>query len=60
LFSIYPPGAQSVEWGRDFTGWPDKPIRPRAGAQGIGRARVALPPGEHPYRFRVDGAWRDR
>ncbi len=58
-FTLHAPGVQCVELVGDFTDWEAKPIRLRAGARGIWRARVALPPGNHQYRFRVDGEWRD-
>ena len=43
----------------DFTHWQRQALTLRKQADGIWRATVPLAPGEHHYRFVVDGEWRD-
>jgi 1,4-alpha-glucan branching enzyme len=43
----------------DFTHWQQNPINLKNGEDGTWRTVVELPPGEHHYRFMVDGHWRD-
>jgi 1,4-alpha-glucan branching enzyme len=58
-FSFTAPTAMSVQLVGDFSHWKERPINMRKAADGIWRATVALEPGEHHYRFLVDGEWRD-
>lgn len=58
-FSFAAPTAMGVQLVGDFTHWQRKPISMQKGAEGIWRANVKLEPGEHHYRFLVDGQWRD-
>ena len=58
-FSLTAPGALSVALVGDFTHWRKKPVSLHKEAGGIWRATVSLAPGEHHYRFLVDGEWRD-
>lgn len=58
-FSFDAPGATSVILVGDFTHWQKNPISLRKNADGIWRTAVPLTPGEHHYRFLVDGEWRD-
>ena len=58
-FFFTAPGANSVQLVGDFTQWTERPINLRMGAKGIWHAKVELEPGEHRYRFLVDGQWRD-
>jgi 1,4-alpha-glucan branching enzyme len=58
-FSFTAPAALSVQLVGDFTQWEQHPINLRKAADGIWRATVGLEPGEHHYRFLVDGHWRD-
>jgi 1,4-alpha-glucan branching enzyme len=58
-FSFKAPGALSVMLVGDFTQWQKNPIRLHKQADGIWRVTVPLEPGEHRYRFLVDGEWRD-
>lgn len=51
-----PAGVQAVCLAGDFNGWDPKPM---ARKNGSFRARVKLSPGEHQYRFVVDGEWRN-
>ncbi|HEV2454902.1 MAG TPA: glycogen-binding domain-containing protein [Verrucomicrobiae bacterium] len=58
-FAIRAPEAVSVQLVGDFTHWQEKPISLKKEAGGLWRAIVPLSPGEHHYRFLVDGEWRD-
>ena len=58
-FSLTAPGALTVTLVGDFTHWQKNPISLRKEAEGIWRVTVPLEPGEHHYRFLVDGEWRD-
>lgn len=58
-FSITAPTAQSVQLVADFTHWKEKPLNLEKEANGVWRVTVELEPGEHHYRFLVDGQWRD-
>lgn len=58
-FSIAAPAAASVQLVGDFTCWQHDPILMQKGEQGVWHAQVELTPGEHPYRFLVDGQWCD-
>ena len=58
-FSLTAPGALSVSLVGDFTHWRKSPINLHKEAGGIWRVTVPLEPGEHHYRFLVDGEWRD-
>ena len=58
-FSLLAPDALIVQLVGDFTQWQERPIDMQKDGNGIWRATVKLPPGEHHYRFLVDGEWRD-
>lgn len=58
-FSFTAPSATSVQLLGDFTHWQEHPINMRKDINGIWRASIPLDPGTHPYRFLVDGQWRD-
>jgi 1,4-alpha-glucan branching enzyme len=58
-FSFRAPEAVSVQLVGDFTHWQEKPISLKKEAGGLWHASVELTPGEHHYRFLVDGEWRD-
>ena len=58
-FSFTAPTAMSVQLVGEFTHWQEHPIQMQKGPDGIWRAEVALDPGDHHYRFLVDGQWRD-
>ena len=58
-FSFCAPDAASVQLVGDFTRWQERPINLKKGVDGVWRTAVNLPPGTHPYRFLVDGEWRD-
>ena len=59
VFSFDAPLAKSVQLVGDFTHWQQKPIAMQMSERGIWHAKVELSPGEHHYRFLVDGEWRD-
>jgi len=58
-FSFTAPSASSVQLVGDFTDWQEHPIHLQKSSGGVWRAKVELNPGEHHYRFVVDGEWRD-
>ena len=58
-FTFTAPLATSVQLVGDFTHWQQSPIQMKKGRGGIWQAKVTLPPGEHHYRFLVDGKWHD-
>ncbi|MGH7940341.1 MAG: isoamylase early set domain-containing protein [Limisphaerales bacterium] len=58
-FKFRAPDAGSVQLVGDFTHWQEKPITLKKEAGGVWHASVLLSPGEHHYRFLVDGQWRD-
>lgn len=58
-FAFTSPTATSVQLVGDFTHWTREPIQMRKDKDGIWRTSVRLSPGEHHYRFLVDGEWQD-
>jgi 1,4-alpha-glucan branching enzyme len=58
-FSLKAPGATSVMLVGDFTHWQKNPISLHREPDGIWRVTLPLKPGEHRYKFLVDGEWRD-
>ena len=58
-FSITAPAALTVHFVGDFTHWQEHPINLHKKANGVWKTTVELGPGEHHYRFLVDGEWRD-
>jgi 1,4-alpha-glucan branching enzyme len=58
-FLFTAPTAMSVQLVGDFTQWQKTPIPMQQGPGGVWQATVQLEPGEHHYRFLVDGQWRD-
>jgi len=48
-----------VQLAGDFTHWNQKPVNLQKGTDGVWRISLELTPGEHHYRFLVDGQWRD-
>jgi 1,4-alpha-glucan branching enzyme len=58
-FSITVPTAQSVQLVGDFTHWQERPVNLHKESDGVWRTTVKLEPGEHHYRFLVDGQWPD-
>ena len=58
-FSITAPTAQRVQLVGDFTHWNERPVNLQKEPGGVWRASVKLEPGEHHYRFLLDGQWHD-
>jgi 1,4-alpha-glucan branching enzyme len=58
-FAFTAPDAASVQLAGDFTHWDQKPVNLQKSADGIWRTNLQLAPGEHHYRFLVDGQWCD-
>jgi len=58
-FSFSAPTAMSVLLVGDFTQWQQHSIPMKKEKNGIWTTTVELAPGEHNYRFIVDGEWRD-
>ncbi len=58
-FCIAAPAAQIVQLAGDFTRWQEEPIKMQMEDGGVWRIALKLQPGEHRYRFVVDGEWMD-
>ncbi|TAK99944.1 MAG: hypothetical protein EPO07_10305 [Verrucomicrobia bacterium] len=58
-FAYSSPTANSVQLVGDFTHWKQSPVQMQRDPNGIWRATLHLSPGEHHYRFLVDGEWQD-
>jgi 1,4-alpha-glucan branching enzyme len=58
-FHFSAPTAHSVMLVGDFTDWQRRPIAMYKRNGGAWTITVDLVPGEHHYRFMVDGEWRD-
>jgi Glycogen recognition site of AMP-activated protein kinase len=58
-FKFEAPLAASVKLAADFTDWEKFPVDMTKSEEGIWHAVIPLPPGDHSYRFIVDGRWCD-
>jgi 1,4-alpha-glucan branching enzyme len=58
-FKFEAPLAGSVQLAANFTDWEKFPIHMSKSEEGIWHAVIPLPPGDHSYRFIVDGQWCD-
>lgn len=58
-FFLDAPLARSVKLAADFTDWGNSPLDMVKSEDGVWHALVPLPPGDHSYRFIVDGQWYD-
>ena len=58
-FSYFDPSAENVMVAGDFTDWDQNPIALKKQKDGNWKTTVPLDPGEHQYRFLVDGRWAD-
>ena len=58
-FSLSAPDARSVKLAGNFTGWESAAKEMKRQRNGSWKATVAVPPGQHEYRFIVDGQWAD-
>ena len=59
VFRLEAPSAKSVKLAANFTEWEKSPLDMIKSNNGIWFIIVPLPSGNHPYRFIVDGEWRD-
>jgi 1,4-alpha-glucan branching enzyme len=53
------PDAREVNLAGEFNNWCRDSLPMHRNGDGLWRARVKLGPGEHQYRFIVDGNWQD-
>jgi hypothetical protein len=58
-FFLDAPLAKSAKLAADFTDWGNSPLDMVKSEDGVWHALVPLPPGDHSYRFIVDGQWCD-
>ena len=58
-FGYFKPEAHAVHLVGTFNGWDPQVTPMHRDALGDWSVELDLPPGEHRYRFCVDGAWRD-
>lgn len=58
-FHLEAPRAGSVKLAADFTDWEKCPLDMAKLESGVWQVVVPLPPGDHSYRFIVDGKWCD-
>ena len=58
-FKFQAPLAGSVKLAADFTDWEKSPVDMTKLDEGVWHAIIPLPPGDHSYRFIVDGQWCD-
>jgi 1,4-alpha-glucan branching enzyme len=56
-FSLLAPLAREVLLVGDFTEWEKAPVALKKGKDGSWSKDLSLAPGEHEYRFIVDGEW---
>ena len=57
-FKLEATSAREVLLAGDFTEWEKTPIKLRKGEQGAWNTTVKLAPGQHQYKFVVDGKWQ--
>lgn len=58
-FAISAPAAQSVAVAGSFTNWEQSPVPLKRQKNGVWKTTLELDPGQHEYRFLVDGQWVD-
>jgi Glycogen recognition site of AMP-activated protein kinase len=58
-FKFEAPLAGSVKLAADFTDWEKFSVEMTKSDEGVWHAVIPLPPGDHSYRFIVDGQWCD-
>lgn len=59
VFELVAPEAESVVLAASFNDWDTSCPAMQVDEEGTWRITVNLKPGEHEYRFIVDGEWRD-
>ena len=58
-FSLSAPDARNVKVAGDFTAWETQALDMTRQPNGSWKTTLAIPPGQHEYRFIVDGQWAD-
>ena len=58
-FSLAAPGAKNVQLVGDFTNWQEQPVAMQKNSDGVWHVTLNFSPGQHRYRFLVNGEWRD-
>ena len=58
-FTYFAPSAENVILVGDFTAWEQNPVSLKKQKDGTWKTSVSLGPGDHEYRFVVDGQWQD-
>ncbi len=58
-FALIAPDAQSVAVVGTFSNWEQNPIPLKKQKNGVWKASIPIEPGQHEYRFLVDGQWMD-
>jgi hypothetical protein len=58
-FNLKAPTAKAVKLAADFTDWEKSPLDLTKSADGVWQTVIPLSPGDHSYRFIVDGQWHD-
>jgi 1,4-alpha-glucan branching enzyme len=58
-FTLSAPDARNVKLAGDFTGWEDAAREMTRQSNGSWKTTVTVAPGQHEYRFIVDGQWVD-
>lgn len=58
-FTLSAPDARNVKLAGDFTAWEEAPREMKRNGNGAWKTTVSVPPGQHEYRFIVDGQWVD-
>lgn len=58
-FTLSAPDARNVKLAGDFTGWEDDAREMTRQRNGSWTTTVTVAPGQHEYRFIVDGQWVD-
>jgi 1,4-alpha-glucan branching enzyme len=58
-FTLSAPDARNVKLAGDFTGWEDDAREMTRQRNGSWKTTVTVAPGQHEYRFIVDGQWVD-
>ncbi len=57
MFSYTDPNAGAVAWAGEFNAWNVSASPLVKGTNGVWSVVIALPPGDHEYKFVVDGTW---
>ncbi len=58
-FNLFAPQAKAVFLSGDFNAWDPSSHPMKKDKNGVWKIFVNLDPGQHQYRFRVDGEWQN-